>query len=82
MRRVQPIEKFLTVEQVADILQLSRSKIYQFVENGTIVSHKIGGSVRIAESDLLDYLSRCRMEKNEAERPPKTPRLRLKHIKL
>ena len=72
--------RFLTVEQVAEILQLSRSKVYDLVAVGDIVPHRIGHkrTIRIGESDLHSYLAACREEK--AEKPAKAPRLRLKHL--
>jgi putative molybdopterin biosynthesis protein len=71
---------FLTVNQVADLLQLSRSKVYALVSSGELPRHKIGGSIRIKEDDLFSYLDGCRAQ--NADAPRRAPRPRLKHIRL
>ena len=50
------METILTVPQVAEYLQLSKSKLYQMVKRGEIPHIKIGKNVRIRESDLLEWL--------------------------
>lgn len=73
---------FLTVKQVAEILQLSRSKVYQLIESGKLHSHKIEGSIRVAAEDLSAYLAQCRVTSAKQITPKKAPRVRLKHITL
>ena len=70
--------QLLTVENVAEMLQISRSKVYELKEN--IGHYKIGGSARFAEHDVLRFLDDCKVN---GERPRKpAPRPRLKHITL
>jgi len=52
--------KFYTVAQIGELLQLSRSKIYELIAGGEIVPHRIGGSVRISQESLQTYVDSCR----------------------
>ncbi len=71
--------KLLTVNDVSDILQLSRSKIYELA-GSEIPVIKIGGAVRFSEDDLRRYLESCRQEGKA--KPPPLRRPRLKHVKV
>ena len=51
---------FLTVEEVAQRLRVSRALVYRLIERGDLASHHIGASIRIAEEDLQDYLQRIK----------------------
>ena len=51
------MDKFYTVPEVAKILKISRSKMYRLVQLGKIQHVKIGGNVRIAESDLKSWIN-------------------------
>lgn len=73
----------LTVREVAKILRVSPSLVYQLVEGRKLASHRIGcrnGAIRISTADVDDYLARCRNERQEET--PKPSRPRLKHLKL
>lgn len=72
--------KFLTVEQVAEIIQKSPSWVYEALADGVIVGHRIGGSLRVAEADLRDYLDGCGEDRGGRKR--KVPRPKLKHIRI
>ncbi len=50
-------DPILTVRQVAEYLQLSKSKIYYMIQRGTIPSLRQGKNVRIRQSDLLKWLN-------------------------
>jgi excisionase family DNA binding protein len=52
-------EKLLKCEQVASILNISRSQTYKIVNEGHLPSIKIGKSVRVRASDLEKYLDIC-----------------------
>ena len=74
----------LTVREVAEILRVSASLVYQLVESRKLASHRIGrgnGAIRISAADVEDYLTQCRNERQE-EDTPKPSRPRLKHLKL
>jgi excisionase family DNA binding protein len=48
--------RLLTVVEVAKLLGISRSKVYELLYAGEIKSVKIGGSRRIRYTDLGDYV--------------------------
>jgi len=73
----------LTVREVAEILRVSPSLVYQLVEARKLACHRIGnrqGAIRISASDVDDYLAQCRHDRQDEV--PKPPRPRLKHLKL
>ena len=76
----------LTVREVARILHVSPSLVYQLVETRKLASHRIGnrnGAIRIAPSDLDNYLARCRAEQEADQSSLRRPsRAQLKHLKL
>ena len=50
--------RLLTVVEVARVLSIGRSKVYELLYAGELKSVKIGGSRRVRYSDLGDYV-RC-----------------------
>ncbi len=54
------METIMTVPQVAEYLQLSKSKVYYLIQRREIPYIKIGRNVRIKESDLLKWLEKRR----------------------
>ena len=56
-----PTSPLLRVPDVARRLNISRSLAYQLLQQGVIPYVKIGKLVRICESDLEEYILRCRM---------------------
>jgi excisionase family DNA binding protein len=50
------MEKIYTVPQVAEYLQISRSKMYDWVRKGKIPYILIGRNKRIRESDLQAWI--------------------------
>lgn len=67
----------LTVTEVARMLRLSRSKIYNLKDK--IGWYRVGGSVRFREEDILRYLDGCRIERN-GKRKKRTTGHRLRHL--
>lgn len=53
-------EKSLSAQQVADILHVSRSTIYDLIKKGEIQSYKIGRKVRFTQDDVDAYIARSR----------------------
>lgn len=49
--------KYLTVRQVATILQLSAKSVYGIVSSGDLPAYRVGGAVRVSQADLDDYLA-------------------------
>jgi excisionase family DNA binding protein len=54
---------YITVEEIAELLRVSRMTIYRLVNDGTIPSTRIGRSIRIRRTDFNAYLNRN--EENE-----------------
>ena len=48
----------LTVKELQSALSIGRSKAYEMIQCGEIVSFKIGKSVRIPKSSLLEYIEK------------------------
>ena len=50
--------KLLTVEEVAEVLRVSKMTVYRLAEKGELPSVRVGRSIRIVEDGLDMYLSR------------------------
>jgi excisionase family DNA binding protein len=50
----------LTVQAVADLLDVSSKTVRRLIARGDLAAHRIGGSLRVSEGDLRVYLGRCR----------------------
>jgi excisionase family DNA binding protein len=56
---------WFTPAEIAELLKISRSNVYQLCEAGLLVAHRIGagrGCIRIAQEDLNAYLARARRQ--------------------
>lgn len=49
--------KVLTVAEVCDILQVSRTTVYRIIKEKELKAVKVRKTVRVKESDLEEYLS-------------------------
>ncbi len=68
------IEKFLTTEQVANILQVHPFTILKFLKAGKLRGVKLGRVYRIKESDVQEFLESrmtCGVKQNEMPQPPR-----------
>lgn len=50
------IPVLLSIEDLQDILNIGRTKAYELIRSGQLRSIRIGRLVRIAKSDLLEFL--------------------------
>ena len=57
----------LTVEDVAALLNVSRSGIYALIKNGDIGSYKVGRKIRFTEAHVRDYINRSGREPRRPE---------------
>jgi excisionase family DNA binding protein len=48
------------VKQLAARWQISERQVHRFIESGALTAHRIGRSLRIAESDVLLFEFQCR----------------------
>ena len=62
--------KSLSTQEVADILHVSKSTIYDMIRRGEIHSYKIGRKVRFTQDDVDSYIARSRHE--HSTRPVRT----------
>jgi putative molybdopterin biosynthesis protein len=53
-------KKALSTQEVADMLHVSKSTIYDLIKKGEISSYKVGRKVRFTENDVQDYISRSK----------------------
>ena len=56
-----PEKKALSTQEVADLLQVSKSTIYDLIKRGEIRSYKVGRKVRFTEDDVKEYIDRSRV---------------------
>ena len=57
----------LTVEDVAGLLNVSRSGIYALIKNGAISSYRVGRKIRFTEAHVRDYVTRTGREARRQE---------------
>ena len=48
----------LSVQQLAEVLQIGRNSAYDLVKSGQIRSIRIGKTIRIPQATLLEYLGK------------------------
>ena len=60
---------FLRPDQVAAILQVSRSKVYTLIADGTLPSMRFGGSIRVPMIGLHE-LARKALNMREGKKRP------------
>ena len=48
---------FFTIGEVGERLRVATRTVRRWIENGDLIVHRIGGVVRIAESDLSAFLA-------------------------
>ncbi len=47
----------MTVNEVADLLRVSRMTVYRLIKEGQMSALRVGRSYRLREDDVDDYLS-------------------------
>ena len=65
---VHESEKFLTVFEVASLLSVKPSTVYQWVSLGEIPHYRLGRIVRFRRKDLEAWVENFRKEKIDIER--------------
>lgn len=50
----------LTVEQVASMLRVSKSGVYNLIKNGEIESYQVGRKIRLSEANVADYIEKTK----------------------
>lgn len=57
-----------TIADVQNILQIGRTKAYKLVTSGQIRSIKIGSSIRIPKTAILEFIEKPRYNDGEVDR--------------
>ena len=55
--------KFLTVEEMADILKVVPMTIYRYLKAGKLTAYKFGKEYRVYEKDFKEFLASCKIAK-------------------
>ena len=50
------MEKMLTPQEIADILKIKKTTVYEMIKRGELPSSKIGKQLRVRETDFGVYL--------------------------
>jgi excisionase family DNA binding protein len=50
--------KLYRVEEVAEVLNVGRTKVFDLIRSGQLASVKVGGSRRVTEQAIDDYIAR------------------------
>ena len=75
--------KLLRVEDVAEMLSVAVSTVYEMVSKGEIPGFRLGprkGAIRIEEADVIGYLESCKVGKKQPERKPR--RIKSRHFSV
>jgi excisionase family DNA binding protein len=57
--------KFLTVNEVAEVLRVSKITIWRYIEAGTLPAYKVGRDWRIEQSEFDKFLESRRSTKKD-----------------
>ena len=49
--------RFLTVQEVADLMRVSSMTVYRLIKSGELSAVRVGRSFRVAETDVDAYLA-------------------------
>jgi excisionase family DNA binding protein len=52
------IDRFLTVQEVAELMRVSTMTVYRLIKAGELRAARVGRSYRLRESDVDTYLAR------------------------
>ena len=56
----QTADDFLTVGQVARLLQISEREVRRWIATGALRVHRFGRAIRISREDLDDFIRRAK----------------------
>lgn len=57
--------KWLTIEQIADYLQVSKEKVYKLCQRGKMPASKFGGQWRFERTEIDQWLRKQRPQKKK-----------------
>lgn len=50
-------DEFLTIDEVAELLKISRGSVYNYVDLGYLRRVSIGNSIRFLKSEVVEYMN-------------------------
>jgi excisionase family DNA binding protein len=53
-----PTQRFLTVQEVADLMRVSTMTVYRLIKAGDLRAARVGRSYRLREAEVESYLQR------------------------
>lgn len=53
-----PTERFLTVQEVAELMRVSTMTVYRLIKAGELRAARVGRSYRLREDEVETYLTR------------------------
>lgn len=54
--------KVFTLDELAEILTISKRSLYRFIKNGRLKGVRIGKAWRVTQAQLDDFLESCKVE--------------------
>jgi excisionase family DNA binding protein len=73
-RRLGPIDyDFLTVNEVAALLRVSKMTVYRLVHDKELPAIKVGGSIRVARADVAAYVIAAYVDRSSTQRTDEVP---------
>lgn len=73
-RRLEEEPKFYTVQQLAELLQVTKMTIYRLIQRGELPYYAIGRLMRFRQSDVEEFLKRQRRARRPAPHRRSRPR--------
>jgi excisionase family DNA binding protein len=73
--------KLMSIRELSEQTGISRSKLYELIEGGDMPHYRIGGSIRISDAQIEEYLESCRRGRRPERWPEKTNPVKLKHFR-
>jgi len=62
------MDKWLTLEQIAEYLQMSTSSIYKMAQTGKIPAYKVGRQWRFKKEEIDKWVERGRLQEARGKR--------------
>jgi excisionase family DNA binding protein len=56
------LPELMTVDEVGQLFKVSKNSIYRMTQSGMLPFYKIGGSMRFAKKDMLEFLESVKHE--------------------
>lgn len=75
------MDPLLTAKDVAEVLRLSISKVYELCSSGKIPHLRVGGSIRFSRDALSGFINESVVDQSEGTKTPPR-RLKSRHFNL